>query len=58
MSISGPQWLTEVPAIYVWQSLLTSDYAKSAAISIILLLLVAVVIVPYLIWTNRTEKNT
>lgn len=58
MSVSGPQWLTEVPAIYVWQSLLTSDYAKAAAISIILLLLVAVVIVPYLIYTNRAEKNS
>nr|WP_133875166.1 sugar ABC transporter permease [Actinoplanes brasiliensis] len=57
MSVSGPQWLTEVPAIYVWQTLLTSDYAKAAAISIILLLLVAVVIVPYLIYTNRQEKN-
>ncbi|SNY56826.1 carbohydrate ABC transporter permease [Paractinoplanes atraurantiacus] len=57
MSVSGPQWLTEVPAVYVWQTLLTSDYAKAAAISIILLLLVAVVIVPYLIYTNRAEKN-
>jgi glucose/mannose transport system permease protein len=57
MSVSGAQWLTEVPAVYVWQALLTSDYAKAAAISIILLLLVAVVIVPYLIYTNRAEKN-
>ena len=58
MSVSGPQWLTEVPAVYVWQTLLTSDYAKAAAISIILLLLVALVIVPYLIYTNRAEKNS
>ncbi|WP_433295970.1 carbohydrate ABC transporter permease [Actinoplanes sp. CA-030573] len=58
MSVSGPQWLTEVPAVYVWQTLLTSDYAKAAAISIVLLLLVAVVIVPYLIYTNRAEKNS
>jgi glucose/mannose transport system permease protein len=58
MSVSGPQWLTEVPAVYVWQTLLTSDYAKAAAISIVLLLLVAIVIVPYLIYTNRVEKNS
>ncbi|MFC7275387.1 carbohydrate ABC transporter permease [Paractinoplanes rhizophilus] len=58
MSVSGPQWLTEVPAVYVWQTLLTSDYAKAAAISIVLLLLVAVVIVPYLIYTNRAEKSS
>lgn len=57
MSVSGAQWLTEVPAVYVWQALLTSDYAKAAAISIILLLLVAVVIVPYLIYTDRAEKS-
>jgi glucose/mannose transport system permease protein len=57
MSVSGAQWLTEVPAVYVWQALLTSDYAKAAAISIILLLLVAIVIVPYLIYTNRQEKR-
>ena len=57
MSVSGPQWLTEVPAIYVWQTLLTSDYAKAAAISIVLLVLVALVIIPYLIYTNRAEKN-
>lgn len=57
MSVSGAQWLTEVPAVYVWQTLLTSDYAKAAAISVILLVLVAVVIVPYLIYVNRQEKR-
>lgn len=58
MSVSGPQWITEVPAIYVWQTLLTSDYAKAAAISIVLLLLVAIVIVPYLIYNNRVERRS
>jgi glucose/mannose transport system permease protein len=58
MSISGAQWLTEVPAVYVWQTLLTSDYAKAASISVILLLLVAVVIVPYLIHTSRVERRS
>ncbi|MFE9654289.1 carbohydrate ABC transporter permease [Micromonospora sp. NPDC006431] len=58
MSVSGAQWITEVPAVYVWQTLLTSDYAKAAAISIILLLLVAVVIVPYLIYNNRVERRS
>ncbi|WP_020493530.1 carbohydrate ABC transporter permease [Salinispora mooreana] len=58
MSVSGAQWLTEVPAVYVWQTLLTSDYAKASAISVILLLLVAVVIVPYLVQTMRTERRS
>lgn len=56
MSVSGAQWLTEVPSVYVWQTLLTSDYAKAAAISTILLLLVAIVVVPYLIHVYRAEK--
>ncbi|SCF02577.1 carbohydrate ABC transporter membrane protein 1, CUT1 family [Micromonospora viridifaciens] len=58
MSVSGAQWITEVPAVYVWQALLTSDYAKAAAISTILLLLIAVVIVPYLIYNNRVERRS
>lgn len=58
MSVSGAQWLTEVPAVYVWQTLLTSDYAKASAISMILLLLVAMVIVPYLVQTMRTERRS
>jgi glucose/mannose transport system permease protein len=58
MSVSGAQWITEVPSVYVWQTLLTSDYAKAAAISIILLLLVAIVIVPYLVYNNRVERRS
>jgi glucose/mannose transport system permease protein len=58
MSVSGPQWITEVPAVYVWQTLLTSDYAKAAAISVVLLLFVAIVIVPYLIYNNRVERRS
>ncbi len=58
MSVSGPQWLTEVPSVYVWQTLLTYDYAKAAAIAVFLLLVVAVVIVPYLIHVNRAGKRS
>jgi len=58
MSVSGAQYITEVPAVYVWQMLLTSDQAKAAAISVFLLLLVALVIVPYLVYVNRAEKRS
>jgi glucose/mannose transport system permease protein len=58
MSVSGPQWITEVPSVYVWQTLLTYDYAKAAAIAVFLLVVVAVVIVPYLIHVNRVEKRS
>jgi glucose/mannose transport system permease protein len=58
MSVSGPQYITEVPSVYVWQTLLTQDQAKAAAISIFLLLVVGLLIVPYLIHINRAEKRS
>jgi glucose/mannose transport system permease protein len=58
MSVSGAQWITEVPSVYVWQTLLTSDRAKAASISILLLLFVAVLIVPYLVHTMRSERRS
>jgi glucose/mannose transport system permease protein len=58
MSVSGPQYLTEVPSVYIWQMLLTNDQAKAAAIAVFLLLVVALVIVPYLIYVNRAEKRS
>lgn len=58
MSVSGAQYITEVPSVYVWQMLLTNDQAKAAAISVFLLIVVALVIVPYLIYVNRAEKRS
>jgi glucose/mannose transport system permease protein len=58
MSVSGPQYLTEVPSVYIWQMLLTNDQAKAAAIAVFLLLVVALVVVPYLIYVNRAEKRS
>jgi glucose/mannose transport system permease protein len=57
MSISKPaNYQTKVPAVdmYVFKS--SFDYASAAAVGSILLVIVAVVIVPYLIRTNRQEK--
>src|SRR6478609_7417237 len=57
MSISKPaNYQTKVPAVdmYVFKS--SFDYANAAAVGSILLIIVAVVIVPYLIRTNRQEK--
>jgi glucose/mannose transport system permease protein len=58
MSVSGPQYITEVPSVYVWQTLLTNDQAKAAAIAVFLLVVVALVIVPYLVYVNRAEKRS
>tara|TARA_R110002124_G_scaffold66091_2_gene180414 strand:+ start:6245 stop:7135 length:891 start_codon:yes stop_codon:yes gene_type:complete len=57
MAITKSIYQTEVPATYLWVALTSNDYAKSATIATILLLFVAVVIVPYLIYTARAEKR-
>lgn len=58
MSISGAIYQTEVPATYMWTTLLSYDYAKAAAIATILLMVVAVVVIPYLVFTVRTERRS
>ena len=58
MSVSGPIYVTEVPATYMWTTLLSYDYAKAATISTVLLLVVAVLVVPYLAYTHRTERHS
>jgi glucose/mannose transport system permease protein len=58
MSISKPSnYQTKVPAVdmYVFKS--SFDYANSAAVGAILLIIVAVLVVPYLIHTNRKEVS-
>lgn len=56
MAITKAIYQTEVPATYMWVALTSNDYAKAATIATILLLFVAVLIVPYLIYTARSEK--
>lgn len=57
MSISKPaNYQTKVPAVDMYLAKASFDYADAAAIGTILLVLVAVVVVPYLIKTNRQEK--
>ncbi|MGH3714776.1 MAG: carbohydrate ABC transporter permease [Micromonosporaceae bacterium] len=58
MAVSGAIFLTEVPATYMWTSLLGFDYAKAAAIAAVLLAVVAVVVIPYLVYTVRTERRS
>jgi glucose/mannose transport system permease protein len=58
MSVSGAIYQTEVPATYMWTTLLSYDYAKAAAIATVLLAVVALVVIPYLVWTVRNERRT
>jgi len=58
LAVAGKQLPLEVPAIYMWHS--TFDgyfFGRGAAIGILLLLSVAVLIIPYLIYTLRTEDE-
>ncbi|MBL7163100.1 MAG: sugar ABC transporter permease [Anaerolineales bacterium] len=58
ISIAGKQIPLDVPAIYMWQT--TFDgyfFGRGAAIGILLLISVAVLIIPYLAYTLRTEAE-
>ncbi|WP_322791318.1 carbohydrate ABC transporter permease [Bellilinea sp.] len=57
IAIAGKQLPLDVPAIYMWQT--TFDglfYGRGAAISILLLISVAVLIIPYIIYTLKSES--
>ncbi|GAA0576865.1 sugar ABC transporter permease [Kribbella sandramycini] len=57
-AITGPnQFRTEVPAVYMWNTLLRSDQAKAAAIAIVMLAVVAVLVIPYVAYTVRQEAE-
>ena len=50
----GPGYATDMPALYMFQATFKQDlYARGATIATILLILAAVIIVPYLVISNR-----
>jgi len=56
MTGKGPGFVTDVPGIFMFETTFQGNhYSQGAAISIIMLLMVAVVIVPYLIYSLRRE---
>jgi glucose/mannose transport system permease protein len=58
VALSGKDIRLDVPAIYMWTTTFdANDYARGAAIGIVLLVSVAVLVVPYLIWTLRRETE-
>ncbi|MFZ3577159.1 carbohydrate ABC transporter permease [Virgibacillus sp. DJP39] len=57
MTGSGANFVTDVPAMYMFETTFRGHYyANGAAIAIIMLLLVAIFIVPYL-WNSRKGDN-
>lgn len=60
VSMTGPGigFSTDVPAYYMWDTTFrSSHFARGSAIAMILLIMVAVLIVPYLIWSTKTEAE-
>lgn len=57
MTGSGANFVTDVPGVYMFETTFRGNYyANGAAIAIIMLLLVAVFIVPYLISSKRGDQ--
>ena len=58
IAIAGKQVALDVPAVYMWTTTFDGHfYGRGAAIGIVLLLSVAVLVVPYLYYTLRTEAD-
>jgi glucose/mannose transport system permease protein len=58
VAIGGKQLITQVPAVYMWILIYDArDYAKGAAIATLLLIGIAVLIIPYLVYTVRSERR-
>ncbi|HLR27867.1 MAG TPA: sugar ABC transporter permease [Ruania sp.] len=58
MSVSGASnYQTKVPAVDMYLFKSSYDYANAAAVGAILLLIVAVLIVPYLVYTGRKDAQ-
>ena len=59
MTGSGPGFATDTPALFMWQTAFRDDhFGRGAAAAIVMLALVAVVVVPYLVWTRRQEVES
>jgi glucose/mannose transport system permease protein len=55
--IATKSYVTKVLAIYMWQTIFDfQNYAKGAAIAILILVMIAVAVIPYLIYVNKTEE--
>jgi glucose/mannose transport system permease protein len=56
MTGSGPAFVTDFPGVFMFETTFRGNqYAQGAAISIIMLLMVALVVIPYLVSTFRKE---
>jgi len=59
VAIGGKQFITQTPAVYMWILIFDArDAAKGAAIATILLVAISLLVIPYMIYTVRTERRT
>ncbi len=55
--IATKSYVTKVLAIYMWQVIFDfQNFAAGAAIAIVILLMIAVAVIPYLVYVNKTEE--
>jgi glucose/mannose transport system permease protein len=58
VALSGQDTRLDVPSIYMWITTFRgNNYAQGAAIGIVLLISVALLVIPYLVWTLRREAE-
>ena len=56
IGINGKSYVTQVVAVYMWESTFDArDYAKGTSIALVLLVLIAIVVVPYLRYNNKQQ---
>ena len=56
IGINGKSYVTQVVAVYMWESTFDArDYAKGTSIAIVLLIMIAIVVVPYLRYNNKQQ---
>ncbi len=58
MTGSGPAFSTDVPGIFMFETTFRGNrFAEGAAIAVVMLVMVAVVVIPYLVWSTRAEAT-
>jgi glucose/mannose transport system permease protein len=58
MTGTGPAFATDVPAFFMWDTTFRgNNFAQGAAVAMILLIVVAILVVPYLAYTTRSEAE-
>ena len=57
MTQGGPAQDTQIMALWAyWQSMQLHDFGKGSAIAVVLLVVTAIIVIPYLGWTRRREE--